>query len=96
MQVPTTAPRGSINRHLLWLFVIATIWKVWLGAPPSISVAGAQLPDSAAQRIQLLQEARKTNDLLSQIQRTLASGTIKVQIEGDDKSGKKTGIGKRR
>ncbi|MBN4058910.1 hypothetical protein JYU10_00405 [bacterium AH-315-J04] len=45
----------------------------------------AQVPDSGKQRILLIEQATRTNQLLAEIKQILAKDTLKVQWEGADK-----------
>ena len=47
-------------------------------------VASAQIPDSGMQRKLLLEETRRTNQLLTELIQTIKTGTFKVRIEGTD------------
>lgn len=68
----------------LWLLAGATILRVWFDASPALPTAEAQLPDAAKQRITLLQEVRRTNQLLSDIKAFLERGTLNVRVAGAD------------
>lgn len=74
----------STSRLILILFLAATAWKVWFGVPEILPVARAQIPDSGTQRKVLIEEVRRTNQLLSQLHQTIKTGTLKVRIEGTD------------
>ena len=80
--------RESRNRRILraggWLLAGATILKVWWAPAPWETPAVAQIPDSGLQRKLLIDEARRTNDLLSDIRRILEKSTINVRIQGAD------------
>lgn len=64
------------------LAVIAA--ELWAGLPAAQPV-WAQIPDSGRQRQELLEEARRTNRLLSEIVEHLKSGTLKVDLADTDK-----------
>lgn len=66
------------------LLMLATVLRVWLGPVPMIERAEAQLPDPGRQRLELIEEARRTNQLLSEIKRTLEKGTLNVRLQGAD------------
>lgn len=70
---------------LLAVFVLLTCARVWLGPVSEAAPAAAQLPDSAAQRNEMIAQARRTNELLEEIADTLRSGTINVRVDGADK-----------
>lgn len=68
-----------------WFLLIGLIlWKVWIGPFDPVGVASAQIPDSAAQRKQLIEELRRTNELLARIDETIRTHTIKVRVTGAD------------
>lgn len=69
------------------LTVIAV--ELWVGLSDS-GRAMAQIPDTGLQRKQIVDEARKTNELLEKILDHLQTGSMKVKLESADKaSGKK-------
>ncbi len=87
---PYSQPRqgGIFNRIVLGV-VLLTCFRVWLGPIPFEQSADARIPDSALQRRQILDEARRTNELLSQIKHVLQAGTLNVRLEGaDNQAGK--------
>jgi len=64
------------------LAVIAVeLWALRPGPPR----AEAQIPDTALQRKHIVDESRRTNELLEQILDHLRRGTIKVSLEQADK-----------
>ncbi len=71
-------------RVLVGAFLVATCFKVWIGSPNAIPAAEAQIPNAGNQRLQLVNEIRKSNELLAQIALTLKSQTLKVEIQGTD------------
>ena len=60
--------------------------ELWAGRPDMLPVASAQIPDTGKQRLELIQETRKTNRLLEQILQHLRAKPIKVTIQTTDKS----------
>jgi hypothetical protein len=66
------------------LFMLVTVFRVWLGPMPIVERAQAQIPDPGRQRLELIEELRHTNQLLSEIKRTLEKGTLNVRLEGAD------------
>ncbi|MCO6439322.1 MAG: hypothetical protein J5J06_19710 [Phycisphaerae bacterium] len=74
-------------RMLLVGFVLATLIRVWLGPIISAPTAVAQIPDAGAQRMQLLEETRKTNQLLTEIRQILLTHTFNVRAAGADNTG---------
>ncbi len=73
-------------RGVFWLFIFFTCLRMWLGPGPVLPQAQAQIPDSGLQRKVLIEEARKTNQLLSDIKRLLEQGTLNVRMQGADNS----------
>lgn len=73
-------------------FLALTCIKVWLGPVNMVPSAEAQIPNAGNQRLQLVNEVRKSNDLLAGIAATLKSQTLKVAIQGTDN----TGVGRTR
>lgn len=63
---------------ILLLGVIAI--QMWSGGPSMLSEAQAQIPDTGMQRKQLIDEARRTNELLSDILTQLREKPIKVRV----------------
>lgn len=94
--------RQRSNRHRgtlpwAWSVLIAlTLWRVWIGPVDPVPVANAQIPDSAAQRNRLIEEIRRTNQLLTQIDETLHKHTIKVRVVGADNTPTEKSAGKGR
>lgn len=72
---------------LLAITVLLTVIAVelWGGRPSMLPAAQAQIPDTAAQRQQILVESKRTNALLGQILEHLRSKPVKVQMVGTDK-----------
>ena len=61
--------------------------QLWCGSVSVLPSASAQIPDTGLQRKQLIDEQRRTNELLEQILDTLQSRTIKVYVAASDKGG---------
>ncbi len=78
---------SGLLRPLLLALVLATCARVWLGPAPWVPEARAQLPDTARQRNDQLAETRRTNELLAELIGILRTQTIKVSLEGSDKTG---------
>ncbi|GJM26595.1 MAG: hypothetical protein DHS20C16_30100 [Phycisphaerae bacterium] len=55
-----------------------------MGPAATVPVAEAQIPNAGNQRLQLVNEIRKSNELLAQIALILKSQTLKVQVQGTD------------
>ncbi|NOT00124.1 MAG: hypothetical protein HOP29_05810 [Phycisphaerales bacterium] len=83
MQCTHQATKLSTGRIAVAVFIAATVWKVWLPTP-SLPAAQAQIPDSGLQRQQILDEVRKTNQLLADVREFAKGHTFKVRIEGTD------------
>ncbi len=85
MNGPSLHRTGSRWIHgLLMAFVFLTCVRVWLGPLPVLQTAYGQIPDAGLQRKQLLDEAKLSNQLLSDIKRLLEVGTLHVRLEGAD------------
>ena len=80
-------PNRFLDR-LVTFFVVLTCLRIWLGPFPLLERAEAQIPDAGLQRKQILDEARHTNELLSDIKRILESQTLHVRLEGADNQGR--------
>ena len=65
-------------------FVILTCLRIWLGPFPLLERAEAQIPDAGLQRKQIVDESRRTNELLSDIKRILETQTLQVRLQGAD------------
>lgn len=76
-----------VNRLLaaIAVFLLTIAIELWglSGALPATAVA--QVPDTGLQRKQLIDEARRTNELLSAILDQLRGGVIKVESVNPDK-----------
>ena len=71
-------------RTVIGLGALLTVLRVWTGPVPLIEPASAQIPDSGLQRQQLLDETRRTNQLLQEIKQILNTGTLNVRFPGAD------------
>ena len=80
--------QNRIVDRLVTFFVVLTCLRIWLGPFPLLERAEAQIPDAGLQRKQILDEARHTNELLSDIKRILESQTLHVRLEGADNQGR--------
>ena len=70
--------------RLVVFFVILTCLRIWLGPLPLLERAEAQIPDAGLQRKQLVEQAQRTNELLSDIKRILETQTLHVRLQGAD------------
>ncbi len=76
--------KRRLLRGAIGLFLLLTCIRVWVGPEPIVEPAQAQIPDSGLQCKLLLEEARRTNQLLSDIKRLLKTETLNVRIQGAD------------
>ncbi|MBI4716256.1 MAG: hypothetical protein HY763_00465 [Planctomycetes bacterium] len=84
MRSTVPSRRPTWPRAALALLVAATCLRVWLGPIALVEEAQAQIPDSGLQRKQLLEETRRTNELLLEIKQLLATQTLNVRIRSAD------------
>ena len=68
-------------------FILLTCIRVWTGPSPVLESAYGQIPDAGMQRKQLLDEAKRSNELLAEIKQALTTGTLHVRVEGADNQG---------
>jgi hypothetical protein len=73
-----------ILRAIGCLIVLATCLHVWIGPFPILPAAYGQIPDAGLQRKLILEEAIRTNQLLTEIKTLLAERTLNVRIQGAD------------
>ena len=69
---------------LIVLLLLSACVRLWVGPVRLVEPASAQIPDSGLQRKQLLDEARRTNELLTEIKQLLKEHTFNVRCEGAD------------
>ncbi len=84
MNAPPQPQRARWLRHVIVGFVLLTCFRIWTGAQPMVESARAQLPDSAAQRFRLIEEIRRSNELLADIRKILDTQTLNVRLQGAD------------
>ena len=77
---------SRILRAGFTMFVLLTCIRVWTGPVAVEKTALAQIPDSGMQRKQQIDEAKKTNQLLSEIKLLLAEGVLNVRVQSADNS----------
>lgn len=77
------------------LFALLTCIRVWVGPQAILEQAQAQIPDSGMQRKLLLEETRKTNQLLLEIKQLLKTHTFNVRIQGADNQADKAARSRR-
>lgn len=75
---------SSWARGMLVLFLLFSALRSWVGTPAMLDSATAQIPDSLAQRRQMIDETKITNQHLSDIKRILETGTLHVRLAGAD------------
>jgi len=68
-------------------FVLLSCLRVWTGPFPVLESAYGQIPDAGLQRKQLLDEAKRSNELLNEIKQVLTTATLHVRLEGADNQG---------
>jgi len=73
-----------ILRAIGCLIVLATCLRVWIGPFPILPSAYGQIPDAGLQRKLILEEAIRTNQLLTEVKTLLAERTLNVRIQGAD------------
>lgn len=76
--------KRRLLRNAIIAFVVLTCLRVWIGPVALLEPARAQIPDGGMQRKLLLDEARRSNQLLSEIKQILKTHTFNVRIEGAD------------
>ena len=70
--------------NVLTILVVLTCLRVWVWPIPELPGAKAQIPDSGMQRKLLVDEVKRTNQLLGDIKQILTSHTFNVRMEGAD------------
>ena len=81
--------RYQYRQHRFWHVTIAvlmvlTCLRVWIGPVSVTEEARAQIPDAGTQRMALVKEAKRTNQLLTEIKQLLEEHTLNVRIQGAD------------
>ena len=74
----------SLPRMALLLFVLLSCLRAWLGPTSLVEPVQAQIPDAGRQRKTMVDEIRRTNQLLEEIKQILSSDTLNVRIQGAD------------
>lgn len=82
--MPTHEPSKGrrVLRVALGAFLVLTCLRVWVGPGDWTPRAYAQIPNAGSQRADLLQEVRKTNQLLQEVLTILRTQSVKVEIQG--------------
>ncbi|MBN1436297.1 MAG: hypothetical protein JW936_04425 [Sedimentisphaerales bacterium] len=84
--------RKAVTIIAVMLFVLVVV--IMHDAPTIMPVANAQgIPDSGAQLNQIIQELQTLQDQVAQINQTLSSGQITVQIAESDDNDSSNGRG---
>lgn len=88
MQATEFTPDRFTRYILFAIVVLLTIISVelWAFGPDMLPTASAQIPDTGRQRLEIIDETRKTNRLLTQILEQLRDKPIKVSIVTADES----------
>lgn len=66
------------------VLLLLTCLRIWTGPEPLIKQAHAQIPDAGRQRQLLVDETRKTNQLLAEIAQILRERTLNVRLAPAD------------
>ena len=86
METNQPTPLARTLRTAFAAFIVLTCIRVWTGPVALDAAAQAQIPDSGMQRKLQLDEAKHTNQLLSEIKQLLTTGTLNVRIQSADNS----------
>ena len=81
MSLGKTERTGKVLRFFLGVILAVTFIRVWAGPTSWAADAKAQIPDAGSQRADLLQEVRKTNDLLRKVVKILETQSVKVEVQ---------------
>ncbi len=84
---PSVVPVRPVARWVrvvVGVFLLLTCIRAWVGDGTIASRVYAQIPDAGLQRKLQLEEARRTNQLLSDIKRVLETGTLHVRLRSAD------------
>jgi hypothetical protein len=87
---------GRVLRIALGAFLVLTCLRVWSGPGSWSPAAQAQIPNAGSQRADLLQEVRRTNQLLQEVLTILRTRSIKVELKAAGKSRTRPGLPVRR
>ena len=82
-KIPARKGAGAYRWAFLILMML-TLAKVWLPAATEPVTAEAQIPDAGAQRVQLVEEARRTNEILIEIRDILRKEPLQVVVRSAD------------
>ncbi len=81
---------GNKNSNQKWIGVvialqIVTVLGQWVSTPQA-TPAIAQVPDAGLQRIQMIEQAKGTNDRLDKLIALLSSGKLQVTLAKPDET----------
>jgi hypothetical protein len=65
--------------------------ELWAFQPPLVGEARAQIPNAGMQRVEQLEQQRRTNELLEAILHRLESGPVPVRVENPERGKKNRG-----
>jgi len=82
--------QSSSNSMSRWLAVIVVLQVVtlvgqWI-APPTATTVQAQIPDAGAQRLEMIEQLKGTNERLDKLLVLIGSGKVQVQVVKPDDS----------
>ena len=80
MQRNKTERRLNFYCQVIIVMLAAIALRLWMMPSDVLPKVQAQVADSGAQRFQIIEQAKRTNELLGEIHQTL-KGTLKVQLE---------------
>lgn len=70
---------------VLAVLLALNLWTAWSGGPSLSPEAHAQgIPDSGAQRMQMIDQLKKLNERTNEIKQLLESGEARVRIVSDE------------
>lgn len=76
--------RRSTWTGVVGVLLLLACLRAWFGPFALVEPALAQIPDSGLQRKQILEEARRTNQLLEEIKKILQEHTLNVRLRSAD------------
>lgn len=85
---PAIVTLDRATRRLLSVIAVllaVLMVELWAQRPDTVPSAQAQIPDTGLQRQQLVEEQRRTNELLSAVLEHLRTKPIKVRVESSEK-----------
>lgn len=85
---PAIVTLDRATRRLLSVIAVllaVLIVELWALRPETAPAAHAQIPDTGLQRQQIVDEQRRTNELLSAMLEHLRTQSVKVRVESSEK-----------